>query len=45
MYRFILFILLSFVISSELPQGLTEWEKNNMHIIDLSGTQGLLLKH
>ena len=34
MYRFILFILLSFLVSSELPQGLTEWEKDNMHIID-----------
>ena len=34
MYRFILVILLSFVVSSELPQGLTEWEKDNMHIID-----------
>ena len=34
MHRFILLILLSFVVSLELPQGLTEWEKNNMHLID-----------
>ena len=35
MYRFILLILtLAFVLSSELPQGLTDWELDNMHIID-----------
>ena len=33
MYRFIL-LTLAFVLSSELPQGLTDWELDNMHIID-----------
>ena len=34
MYKSVLFILLSFVVLSELPQGLTDWEKNNMHLIN-----------
>ena len=33
MFR-IIFLVLSILLSSELPQGLTEWELNNMHIID-----------
>ena len=33
MYK-ILFLIVSIVISSELPKGLTNWELDNMHIID-----------
>jgi agmatine deiminase len=34
MYRFIFLLLSSFLLSKELPQGLTQWELDNMHIID-----------
>ena len=34
MYKFILLLLLSLSLSNELPKGLTDWELNNMHIID-----------
>jgi agmatine/peptidylarginine deiminase len=33
MYR-ILFLIVSILISTELPKGLTDWELQNMHIID-----------
>ncbi len=33
MYK-VLFLIVSIVISSELPKGLTDWELDNMHIID-----------
>ena len=33
MFKYI-FLILSFLFSSELPQGLTDWEKNNMHLIN-----------
>tara|TARA_B100002051_G_C16745729_1_gene647485 strand:+ start:2657 stop:3922 length:1266 start_codon:yes stop_codon:yes gene_type:complete len=34
MFKYCLLFLLSLIISTELPQGLTEWEKNNMHLIE-----------
>ena len=33
MYK-VIFLIISILISSELPKELTEWELNNMHIID-----------
>lgn len=30
----VFFLIISIVISSELPKGLTEWEYDNMHILD-----------
>jgi len=33
MYK-IFFLVVSILVSSELPKGLTDWELNNMHIID-----------
>lgn len=34
MIKYCSLFLLSLIISTELPQGLTEWEKNNMHLIE-----------
>ena len=34
MYRFIFLLLLLPLLSNELPKGLTDWELDNMHIID-----------
>ena len=34
MYRFIFLLLISTLLSNELPKGLTDWELDNMHIID-----------
>ena len=34
MFKYCSLFLLSLIISTELPQGLTEWEKNNMHLIE-----------
>ena len=30
----VFFLIISIIISSELPKGLTEWEHDNMHILD-----------
>ena len=34
MYKYILLILFSIPLLNELPKGLTDWELDNMHIID-----------
>ena len=34
MYRFLFLFLLLPILSNELPKGLTDWELDNMHIID-----------
>ena len=34
MIKYCSLFLLSLIISTELPQGLTEWEKDNMHLIE-----------
>lgn len=30
----VFFLIISIIISSELPKGLTEWERDNIHILD-----------
>ena len=34
MIKYCSLFLLSLIVSAELPKGLTEWEKNNMHLIE-----------